>query len=338
MQAASTLVTVLMPVYNAEKYLPEAIESILNQTFSDFEFLIVNDGSTDNSLGILQSYEDKRIRVLHLEQNVGLVKALNIGLKEIRSEYIIRTDADDISLPNRIEVQLAFMQQNKDVGVCGSWFDTIDARGEKKGGTRYKPSDEAIRLKHLYQINLSHGTAILRTSVLKENSINYSSDFDHAEDYDIFDRIGTVSKLANIQQVLYVVRLHDTNVSKTFGHVQKDNSLGVKRRIFMRLGITDITDDEIGIYQELQHQNYKQLAQQQKEVLLLLTKMFEANETTNMFSLEFFQSHLSDLWFHYCNSIANSQIWSVYRSASFVKSSDLRFSQKIKFRLKAYLK
>jgi glycosyltransferase involved in cell wall biosynthesis len=334
----SQLVTVLMPVYNAEKYLSEAMESILNQSFSDFEFLVINDGSTDNSLRIIQSYNDERIRVLNLEQNVGLVKALNIGLKEIHSEYIIRTDADDISLPNRIEVQLAFMQQNKDVGVCGSWFDTIDDEREKKGGTRYKPSDEAIRSKHLYQIHVSHGTAVLRTSVLKENSIYYSSHFNHAEDYDIFDRIGMVSKLANIQQTLYVVRLHDSNVSKTFGHVQKDNSLGVKRRIFTRLGVTDITDEEIEIYQELQHQNYKPLADRQKEVLVLLSKMFEANKKTKMFRVDFFQNRLSDLWFHYCNSMGRSESWRVYRGAIFVRDSDLHFSQKVKFRLKAYLK
>jgi glycosyltransferase involved in cell wall biosynthesis len=331
------LVTVLLPVYNAEKYLPEAIESILNQTFQDFELLIINDGSTDGSLRIIKSYTDLRIRVLNLEQNVGLVKALNIGLSEVHSEYIIRTDADDINLPNRFEVQLAFMQQNKDVGVCGSWFDTIGKQGEKKGGTRYKPSDEAIRFKHLYQINLSHGTAILRTSVLKENSIYYSSHFKHAEDYDIFDRIGMVAKLANIQQTLYVVRLHDTNVSKTFGHVQKDNSLGVKRRIFTRLGVTDITDEEIEIYQELQHQNYKPLADRQKEVLVLLSKMFESNEKTLVFKREFFRVHLASLWFHYCNAITDENSWDLYHSAKFIASSDLRLFEKVKFRIKPYL-
>lgn len=332
------LVTVLMPVYNAEKYLSEAIDSILNQTFREFEFLIINDGSTDNSLSIIRSYSDARIRVLSLPQNVGLVKALNIGLSEIHSEYIVRTDADDISLPNRIEVQLAFMQQHKNVGVCGSWFDTIDAQGLKKSGTRYMASDETIRLKHLYQIHLSHGTAIIRTSVLKENSIHYSSFFVHAEDYDIFDRIGIISELANIQQVLYVVRLHDTNVSKTFGHVQKGNSLGVKKRIFKRLGVNDITDEEITIYQELQHQNYKQLAGRQTEVLQLLTRMFDANSRSAMFAQDLFRDHLAKLWFHYCYAVANAQSWATYHTAGFIDSSDMGTAQRVKFRVKSYLR
>lgn len=338
MQQKTPLVTVLMPVYNAEKYLAEAIESILNQTFRDFEFLIINDGSTDRSDEVIQSYKDSRIRVLNLKQNGGLVKALNIGLSEIHSEYIVRADADDISLPNRIETQVNFMQQNDNIGVCGSWFDTINETETQKDGVRYLSSDEDIRLKHLYQIHISHGTAIIRNSVLKENSIYYSSFFDHAEDYDIFDRIGIVSQLANIQQVLYVVRLHDSNVSKTFGHVQKDNSLGVKRRIFKRLGLTDITDAEINMYQELQHQNYKQLADRQKEVLLFLNGMFTANAETAMFNHEFLRNHLSALWFHYCNGVANSDSWNIYNEAIFVNSSDLRFFQKVKLRIKAYLK
>ena len=332
------LVTVLLPVYNAEKYLQEAIESILNQTFQDFELLIINDGSTDDSLRVIKSYKDHRIRLLNLEQNLGLVKALNIGLSEVRSEYIIRADADDICLPNRIEVQVAFMQQNPLVGACGSWFDNMDNAGVKKGGARYKPLDETIRLKHLYQIHISHGTAIIRTSTLKNNSISYNSNFDHAEDYDIFDRIGMVSELSNIEEVLYLVRLHHTNVSKTFGHVQKDNALGVKKRIFKRLGVTDITDAEILVYQELQHQNYIQLGNRRKEVLLLLNRMFVANGKTVMFEDGFFRIHLSTLWFHFCNAIGNSESWGAYKTASFVKSSDLGFSQKVKFRLKAYLK
>lgn len=330
-------VTVLLPVYNAEKYVAEAIDSILNQTFTDFELLIVNDGSTDSSLTIIEAYTDARIRILNLAQNVGLVKALNLGLQEIDTTYIVRTDADDISLPTRLQKQVAFMQQHKQVGVCGSWFDTMNDQGQVKSGSRYKPSDETIRLKHLYQIHLSHGTAILRTSVLKEHAITYSSDFDHAEDYDIFDRIGMVSQLANMQEVLYRVRVHDSNVSKTFSHVQTDNSLGVKRRIFKRLGVTNITDTDIHIYQELQHQNYQVLANQQEAVLQLLNNMFNANATSAMFEQEFFRKHVSATWFHYLNAVKPKQLWRRYQSASFVHTTDLDITQMLKLRLKSLL-
>lgn len=332
------LATVLLPVYNAEKYLTQAIDSVLNQTFSNFQLLIINDGSTDGSLKIIQSYKDNRIRVINLAQNGGLVKALNVGLKEVNTPFIIRTDADDICKQNRFEEQVRFMQQNQHIGACGSWFDNMNNNGEILGGARYKANDETIRLKHLYQIHISHGTTIIRTDVLKKNNISYSSNFNHAEDYDIFDRIGEVSKLANIQQVLYVVRLHNSNVSKTFNQVQKDNSLGVKRRIFKRLGVSNISDEQILMYQELQHQNYKQLNHKAKEVLWLLQHLFNANKQSAAFSQDFFRNHIATIWFHYCNATAKSTTWAMYKSASFVASSDLSFTQKIKFRLKPYFK
>jgi len=113
-------VTVLMPVYNGEKYLNEAIDSILGQTFKDFKFLIINDGSTDGTADILKSYKDSRIKVTNNEKNIGLTKSLNKGLKMAKSEYIARMDADDISLPTRLQKQVEFMDSHPKVGVCGT--------------------------------------------------------------------------------------------------------------------------------------------------------------------------------------------------------------------------
>ena len=115
-------VTVLMPVYNARFYLSKAISSIINQTFKDFEFLIFNDGSTDNSADIIYSYNDRRIRFFNSEQNFGYVYHLNYGIEIAKGEYIARMDADDISFPTRLEKQVAFMDKNPEVGVCGTWF------------------------------------------------------------------------------------------------------------------------------------------------------------------------------------------------------------------------
>ncbi len=113
-------VTVLMPVYNAEKYLKTAIESILKQTFSDFELLIINDGSTDGSEEIIRSFNDKRIRLFNNEQNLGIIKTLNKGLNLAKGEYIIRMDADDISLPDRLELQVKYMEENPGIGISGT--------------------------------------------------------------------------------------------------------------------------------------------------------------------------------------------------------------------------
>ena len=115
-------VTVLMPVYNGEKYLKEAITSILLQTFDDFEFLIINDGSSDASVDIIQSFRDPRIRLVHNDTNIGLIATLNKGLKLAHGKYVARMDQDDISLPRRLEKQTYFMDNNPDVGVCGTWI------------------------------------------------------------------------------------------------------------------------------------------------------------------------------------------------------------------------
>ena len=118
----SATVTVLMPVYNGEMYLREAIDSILHQTFTDFEFLIINDGSTDNSETIILSYDDSRIRYEKNDSNLKLIATLNKGIELAKGKYIVRMDADDISIPDRIEKQVAFLEKNPDVGICGSWF------------------------------------------------------------------------------------------------------------------------------------------------------------------------------------------------------------------------
>ena len=110
-----------MPAYNAEKYIAESIESILSQTFTDFEFIIINDASTDSTKEIIESFQDSRIILINNEQNLGVAKSLNIGIATAKGKYIARMDADDISLPERFQTQFNFMEKNPDIDICGSW-------------------------------------------------------------------------------------------------------------------------------------------------------------------------------------------------------------------------
>src|SRR3990172_12530717 len=128
------VITVLMSAYNAEKYLREAIESILNQTFKDFEFIIINDCSTDKTKKIIEEYanKDARIKLINNATNLGLTKSLNIGLKEARGEYVARLDADDVALPERLEKQYEFMNKNRDITLTGAWAEKIYEEGDNK--------------------------------------------------------------------------------------------------------------------------------------------------------------------------------------------------------------
>ena len=117
----SPQISVVMPAYNAEKYITEAIDSILFQTFKDFEFIIINDASTDSTKDIIESYKDPRIKLVNNEQNKGVAKSLNIGISVACGKYIARMDADDIALPERFQKQFDFMEQHPNIDVCGSW-------------------------------------------------------------------------------------------------------------------------------------------------------------------------------------------------------------------------
>jgi glycosyltransferase involved in cell wall biosynthesis len=205
-------VTVLMSVYNGEKYLREAIESILNQSYSDFEFLIIDDCSTDSSASILAEYteSDSRIYILKNKKNLGLTKSLNIGLRSARGEYIARMDADDISLPNRLKTQVDFMDKHSDIGVCGSAIQAFQA----KESVTSPPKDHKRIVIGLLQDNpVAHPTVLIRTSILKEHEIFYNEDFIAAQDYELWVRLSRVTKFENLTCVLLQYRLHGDNIS-----------------------------------------------------------------------------------------------------------------------------
>ena len=203
-------VTVLMSVYNGEKYLREAMESILNQTFGDFEFLIINDASTDTSKEIILSYADLRIVYVENEINLGLTKSLNEGLKLVKGEYVARMDDDDISLPMRLEKQVQFMDNNPDVGVCGTWFKLFPS-----GELVERPvTNDEIRL-HLFRDNaLGHPTVMLRVEVLKWNNFYYNPEYTYAQDYELWTRLMQKTKMHNIPEVLLKYRVHETQICK----------------------------------------------------------------------------------------------------------------------------
>jgi len=205
-------VTVLMSVYNGEKYLREAIDSILNQTFKKFEFLIINDGSTDKTAEILQSYQDLRIRVINNEKNIGLTKSLNKGLKLAKGEYVARMDADDISMPNRLDTQYAYMKSNPDLAICASSYKQIDENGDTKEITRRYLECERLYYFLTFTNCLAHSTVFFRKSIIL--GVNgYNDKLMQAQDYDLWYRVSRMSKVVQIDKVLLKLRVHQNNIS-----------------------------------------------------------------------------------------------------------------------------
>ena len=206
-------VTILMSVYNGLPFLPEAVGSILGQTFKDLTFLIVDDGSTDGSGEFLEHLDDERLRILH-QSHGGLGAALNKGLAMCETEFIARMDADDVALPGRIAKQLNFLCEHPKVGTVGSQFAYLGPSG-RTGFSPHLPCDhetiyaDLLRVRHA----LCHATITCRTALLKQ--IGGYRITGCGEDWDMMLRIGEVSRLANVDRVLYLYRLHRNTTHTT---------------------------------------------------------------------------------------------------------------------------
>jgi len=207
-------VSVVMPVYNAERWLPEAVDSILRQSADDLELLIVDNGSTDRGPELANDYarRDGRIRVL-FEPRRGLSRALNRGLEAARGALVARLDADDLAAPDRLERQAAFLAAHPDVGLVGSWAVEIDDRGRPVGQRTPETRSEILSLM-LGRCNpFIHSSVMLRTDLVRELG-GYRPAFEAAEDYDLWLRIAEVSRVANLPEALVSYRIHGGGVSR----------------------------------------------------------------------------------------------------------------------------
>jgi GT2 family glycosyltransferase len=221
---STPLVSVILPSYNAAAYLGKAIESILAQSYCHLELIIINDGSNDNTGVLLAQYTDSRIKVIE-QPNLGLPKALNAGIQIAKGKYLARQDADDVSLPERLAQQVAFMEKNPDCALLGSWTNIMTAKGIGLGGISSKPSGRqhqhpaangALQVLLLINNQFVHSSVMIRTTCLKTIGL-YSEDPEHfpPEDYDLWLRIAQQYGIANLPQVLLEYLEVPTSISRT---------------------------------------------------------------------------------------------------------------------------
>ena len=302
-------VTILMPVYNCREYVREAIDSILGQTFRDFEFLIIDDGSTDDTNEIIRKYSDDRIIIHKNEKNLGLIATLNKGLDLAKGRYIARMDGDDISVSNRFEQQFKFMESNPQVGLCGTWFETF-SENKRVETTKYLTDDSDIRLKQLYQIHLSHGTCMFRTSVLKENNLYFDPEFIHAEDYELWTRIAMYTRFANVPQVLYKVRNNKNGVSEKYKNIQIQNTKKIIIKQFQKLK-KDFNDEDYNLYLNFAYYNFNSFDKiKVKKLEELLILLFSENDKVSLLPVLKLKGYWTDNFFHLCYNVDGCmEIW-----------------------------
>jgi glycosyltransferase involved in cell wall biosynthesis len=311
-------VSVIMSVFNAAEYLREAIDSILIQTYTEFEFIIVNDCSTDNSLYIINSYKDPRIKSINNQKNIGLAASLNKAIRISKGEYIIRMDADDISLNNRIEVQVKFMDNNCSVGVAGTFFRIIgDAPWYTKLFIQKGYLDQyKVRSLLLFGPPVLHPSVIIRKQVLIDNNIFYNEQFRYAQDYELWSRLIFVTKITNIDRVLVKWRLSSSQSSIKNRDSQIKYSKLIHSNILKVLMDKTPTDEQIEIHQWVISQ--KNLS---KDELIIIEKWFNVilnyARSNNFFKEDDLRRECSYIWFYLC---MNSNL-GLYRVFMYFNSS-----------------
>lgn len=248
-EGAVPALSVVIPTYNAEKHLAEAVASVLNQDFGDFELLLVDDGSTDGTDAILQPMAaDHRVRLLRNSQNIGLIATLHHAYAQCRAPLIARMDADDICDPQRFKRQFAFLRSNPDVAIVGGGISFF---GNVAPNDFHFPTDHAaIRAAMLFYCPLAHPALMFRRQLIDQGLMQYDDAFRHAEDYHLWSRMLLKVKAANLHEVVLNYRLHAQQVSSDSSDKQYAASLRVRRQMLEECGVVP-EDDEIALHESV---------------------------------------------------------------------------------------
>jgi len=327
-------VSFIMSVYDGDTYLDAAIQSVLNQTFRDYEFILINDGSTDDSARIIERHQraDGRIRA-YAQPNRGLVAALNRGLDLARGEYVARMDADDVSLPERIATQIAFMDAHPEVGICGTWIETIGTSSVEV--RRYPTDDATIRSWLLFESVLAHPSIMIRRNLLKEWGLSYDARYVHAEDYALWVRASRHMALANIPAVLLRYRVHSQQV------VQRHDTKKLASARLVRLGQLELlgirpTEEELALHQALSTWQFQATTDFIGASLAWLRKLKTANEETGIYPEPIFLNVLGQRWSALCSTATHLGFWTLrtFWRSPFSAGAGLTWKQTLKFAIK----
>ncbi len=235
-------VSVVIPAYNRESFVGEAIESVLAQTFDDFELLVIDDGSTDRTSDVVRSFRDRRIHLLCHESNRGLPRTRNAGVDAARGDYLAFLDSDDVALPNRLAKQVAFLDHHPDHAAVGAWIDWMDDRGRPLGRVKRRPPlpDDVSALR-LFRQGIENTASMARTAVLRR--YRHDERFEVSEDFDLWARVAADRPIANLAEVLVLRRAHVQQISKGRDEQTRLYRQAIYARQLEALGITFREED-----------------------------------------------------------------------------------------------
>ena len=291
------LVSVIMSNYNTdEEYLRVAIESVLNQTYDNFEFIIVDDCSTNNSVGVIESYSDKRIKLIKNKENMGLTKSLNVALKVARGEYIARMDADDICLPQRFEKQVLFLSQNPEYIVCGTAAEFVGVwqkYNSQKVIYREIPEKDEYRIMLLFENNpnIVHISAMFNATIMRAYNIEYNENYKYAQDYRMWVSCSEVAKCANLEDVLIQITVREGTISTSKKEEQEDCVIRIIQEQLDKLHIC-LDEESVAIHLGLLKQRKEYTLNIKKWIEMLISQ----NKIYNVYNQKILEKLLWEKW------------------------------------------
>jgi glycosyltransferase involved in cell wall biosynthesis len=312
--AESPKVTTVIPVYNREKYIGHAIDSILAQTFTDFELLVIDDGSTDRSREIVRSYHDPRIRLVCNETNEGIPKTRNTGIRLARGEYLAFLDSDDWAYPERLAKQVAFLDSHPDYAAVSAWIDWMDEEGRSLRRVKRKPIlPDEIAAQQLFRQGIENSASMARIVVLRE--YGHREEYELSEDFDLWARIAAKHKLANLPEVLVRRRRHRERITEEKAHRIKDTLLTIYAFQLSALGVV-FTDADLERHFLLRSMRKLKFApdlvyMEWAEVWLL--RLQAANQLALRYPEPAFSEMLGRLWFKVCWRALAGFGWTAWR-------------------------
>jgi len=327
---SSPLVSVLIPVHNGERYLREAIESMLNQTYRNLEIIIIDDGSTDQTASVANRFSDSRIRFINQPVNIGLVATLNNGIQHCSGEFIARMDADDVSEPERIEKQVKFLLEHPDIGLLGTAIRVIAERQRLR--PVYTNPDE-IKSRLLYGNPINHPTVMIRTSTLGVH--RYDPSFIHAEDYELWCRMKKTVRLSNLPEALLQYRSHPQQISRTAGEVQLQTIKRIHEQLLHELGL-DTNEKTLRLHLDIYLKNYRAETVFIREAEMHLLSLIKHNQTKRVYPVKTFGEITAAVWFEMLNHLAgyHREVYQTYKRSPLKNYLNATFTDTFRFYMK----
>ncbi|HAS39377.1 MAG TPA: hypothetical protein DCS93_02820 [Microscillaceae bacterium] len=331
--SASPLVSVITPVHNTEAYLPASIQSVLNQSLSNFEYIIIDDASTDRSWQIIQDFaqQDDRIKPVRNPQKQSLAQVRNQALEMAQGKYIAKIDADDINEPQRLQMQVSYLEKTPEVILCGAGVQYF-SEDQMLATWWLNVNPMEIKCRLLFENCFANSTIMMRKSVIDQHHIRYQSDFDFSEDYGFWSAMSQQGNLAVIPEILAKVRQHTQKVSVKFTQIQRANAEKVQRLALQELNISP-TPEELRLHFDSVHGSASPDLNLLKSLSQWLLKLQGQNQAKKIYPEPEFTHLLKQIWTKHTagqthlgpaffkiiqqNPLSSYHSWSAYQQVKF---------------------